>query len=197
MVARNYAFRVSNNIKLTEAFEYQLEAIKMFYASERFQVSESDELEKYIGDFNVFDCSVTNSSSISFILEHNNKKYLFLGDAIIDDFLLRSIESVVGTNYRFAAIKLPHHGSRYNITLDFIERYNADEYYCLTNTKKFGHPDLEVLATIICKDCHHNKIIFDYPIEKAKFLDKTEWKVKYNYEVIIGNGNSIVERIFE
>lgn len=103
----------------------------------------------------------------------------------------------MGFKYRFSAIKLPHHGSRYNITHDFINRYSADEYYCLTNSVKYGHPDLEVLATILCKDSKFKKLIFNYPIDKAYFLNKKEWKQKYNYEVIIGDGKTMVERMFE
>ena len=197
MVSRNFMFRVSNKIKLMEAFEYQLERIKTQYLEERLNISEIDDLEKYIGDLKEFDESIVNRSSISFILGHDNKKYLFLGDAVIDETILRNIENVVGVKYRFSAIKLPHHGSRYNITHEFICRYTADEYYCLTNSKKYDHPDLEVLATILCKDSHFKKVVFNYPIIKAYFLDKKEWKEKYNYEVIIGDGKTIMERIFE
>jgi metal-dependent hydrolase (beta-lactamase superfamily II) len=197
MVSRNYMFRVSNSLKLTETFEYQLERIMSLYAEERVKISENEDLEKYIGDLKENDESIVNRSSISFILEHRNKKYLFLGDAVIDETLLRNIENAVGFKYRFSAIKLPHHGSRYNITHDFISRYTADEYYCLTNSKKYGHPDLEVLAAIICCDTQFKRLVFNYPIDKAYFLDKKEWKEKYNYEVIIGDGKTMVERMFK
>ncbi|MEQ3068367.1 MBL fold metallo-hydrolase [Thomasclavelia ramosa] len=197
MVSRNYMFRVSDKIKLTAAFEYQIERIKSIYTNESFKICENEDLTKYIGDLSERDESIVNRSSISFILEYNDKKYLFLGDTVIDKAILKNIENVVGFEYRFSAIKLPHHGSRYNITHDFISRYSADEYYCLTNSIKYGHPDLEVLATILCKDSKFKKLIFNYPINKAYFLNKEEWKEKYNYEVIIGNGKTIVERIFE
>ena len=194
MVSRNYMFRVSDKIKLTAAFEYQIERIKSIYTNESFKICENEDLTKYIGDLSERDESIVNRSSISFILEYNDKKYLFLGDTVIDKAILKNIENVVGFEYRFSAIKLPHHGSRYNITHDFISRYSADEYYCLTNSIKYGHPDLEVLATILCKDSKFKKLIFNYPINKAYFLNKEEWKEKYNYEVIIGNGKTIVER---
>lgn len=197
MVARNYMFRVSDRIKLTEAFEYQLERIKSFYEDEGLKISEKEDLAKYIGALKENDESVVNRSSISFILEHGNRKYLFLGDAVIDEKLLRNIENAVGYEYRFSAIKLPHHGSRYNISHDFISRYTADEYYCMTNSKKYGHPDLEVLATILCNDSRFKRLVFNYPIEKAYFLDKEDWKEKYNYEVIVGDGETMVERIFK
>lgn len=197
MVSRNYMFRVSDKIKLTEAFEYQIERIKSIYTNESFIVSENEDLTKYIGELAEMDESIVNRSSISFILEYDDRKCLFLGDAVIDKTILNNIENVVGFEYCFSAIKLPHHGSRYNITHDFINRYSADEYYCLTNSAKYGHPDLEVLATILCKDTKFKKLIFNYPIDKAYFLNKEEWKEKYNYDVIIGDGKTIVERIFE
>ena len=197
MVSRNYMFRVSDKRRLTEAFEYQIERIKAIYANECFKISENEDLMKYIGGLTERDESIVNRSSISFILEYNDKKFLFLGDAVIDKTILKNIENLVGFEHRFSAIKLPHHGSRYNITHDFISRYSADEYYCLTNSVKYGHPDLEVLAAILCKDLKFKKLIFNYPLDKAYFLDKEEWKEKYNYEIIIGNGKTMVERMFE
>lgn len=197
MVSRDYLFRVSDKIKLTEAFEYQMERIKSLYSNESFNVSESEDLAKYICELTERDGSIVNKSSISFILEYNDEKYLFLGDAVIDEAVLKNIENVVGFEYHFSAIKLPHHGSRYNITHDFINRYSADEYYCLTNSVKYSHPDLEVLAAILCKDSKFKKLIFNYPIEKALFLDKEEWREKYNYEIVIGDGKNILERKFE
>ena len=197
MISRNYVFRVCDKIKLTEAFEYQIERIKSIYINEGLKISENDDLEKYIGELTDRDESISNKSSISFILEYNGGKYLFLGDAVIDSVVLENIENAVGYEYRFSAIKLPHHGSRYNITHDFIKRYRADEYYCLTNSAKYSHPDLEVLAAILCNDLKFKKLIFNYPIDKAYFLHKKEWEQKYNYELIIEDGTSIVERIFE
>ncbi len=197
MISRNYMFRVSDKIKLTETFEYQLERIKAAYMSEKYKISGNEDLTKYIGKLTECDDSVVNRSSISFILEYANRKYLFLGDSVINKMMLDQIESEVGTQYRFSAIKLPHHGSRYNITHDFISRYTAEEYYCLTNSAKYGHPDLEALATVLCEDVHFKKLVFNYPINKAYFLDKKEWKEKYKYEVIIGDGKTMVERIFK
>lgn len=187
MVARNYSFRVSDKIKLMEAFEYQMERIKKFYSNEKTKVSQIEELEKYMGTLTETDESPTNKSSISFILEHGKKQYLFLGDAAVDGKLLQNIEKIVGYQHQFTAIKLPHHGSRYNITREFIDRYPAEEYYCLTNSKRYSHPDLEVLAAIACRNQQKKRFIFNYPIKKAEFLDREEWKSKYNYEIVMGD----------
>lgn len=197
MVSRNYMFRVSDKIKLMKAFEYQLERIKSTVTYEKYKISRNEDLEKYIGELTECDDSLVNRSSISFILEYDNRKYLFLGDSVIDKIMLDRIENEVGFQYRFTAIKLPHHGSRYNITHDFISRYTAEEYYCLTNSTKYGHPDMEVLAAVLCKDIHLKKLVFNYPIDKAYFINKTEWKEKYKYEVIIGDGETVMERVFK
>ena len=197
MVSRNYMFRVSDKIKLMKAFEYQLERIKSTVTYEKYKISRNEDLEKYIGELTECDDSLVNRSSISFILEYDNRKYLFLGDSIIDKIMLDRIENEVGFQYRFTAIKLPHHGSRYNITHDFISRYTAEEYYCLTNSTKYGHPDMEVLAAVLCKDIHLKKLVFNYPIDKAYFINKTEWKEKYKYDVIIGDGETVMERVFK
>ena len=84
MVSRNYMFRVSDKIKLTEAVEYQIERIKSIYTNESFKISENEDLMKYIGELAERDESIANKSSISFILEYNDRKYLFLGDTVID-----------------------------------------------------------------------------------------------------------------
>lgn len=121
---------------------------------------------------------------------------MFLGDAVVDENLLANIKKNVGNEYHFAAIKLPHHGSRFNISHEFIRRYTADEYFCLTNSEKFNHPDLQAISAVICENSKFKKIIFNYPIKKALFLNNSDWKNKYNYDTVIGNGINIVERKF-
>ena len=196
MVSKNYRFTVSNKLRLTEAFEYQLETIKSHYSFEKINISSSENLEKYLNCLNISDNSVTNKSSISFILKHLDYTFLFLGDVVIDDTILNNIEKYVGHSYNFTAIKVPHHGSRYNINNQFIKRYTANEYYFLTNSKRFNHPDLSVIASIICSNKRKKTFFFNYPLEKILFLSNSTLKEKYNYEIIIGTGTSPIERNF-
>ena len=56
---------------------------------------------------------------------------------------------------------------------------------------------MEVLAAVLCKDIHLKKLVFNYPIDKAYFINKTEWKEKYKYDVIIGDGETVMERVFK
>ncbi|MCI8529771.1 MAG: hypothetical protein HFH84_19310 [Lachnospiraceae bacterium] len=197
MIARNYRFQVTDKIKLMQAFEFQMSAVNNYYAPFEVKISGTDLIEKYLSNLDEVDSSVTNCSSICFVIEEGKNKVLFLGDAVIcnEGNVIKNIEKRYGTKYHFTAIKLPHHGSRYNVSLDFLRRYTADEYYFSTNSMKFGHPDIDVIADIIYYTSKYDKkLIFNYPLDVVKKFDRSDWKQQYHYEIIVGNGNAVVER---
>jgi beta-lactamase superfamily II metal-dependent hydrolase len=111
------------------------------------------------------DNSLSNETSLSFILKNNDKSILMLGDAhietIIDWLDLNSI-----TTLEVDAIKVPHHGSKHNFSKEFIQRVSCNTYFISTNGKKFGHPHLEVLARIaIFSKKENTKIYINNDIE--------------------------------
>ena len=200
MIARNYRFQVTNKIKLMQAFEFQMSAVNNYYAPLEIKISGTDSLEQYLSNLEEEDVSVTNRSSICFVIEERKYKILFMGDALICDNggIMEQLEKKYGKTFHFSAIKLPHHGSRYNVSVDFIKRYTADEYYFSTNSEHFGHPDIDVIAGIIYYTGEYNKkLIFNYPLEVIKRFDRSDWKKKYHYDIIVGNGNEVVERRYE
>lgn len=200
MIARNYQFQVTDRIKLMQAFEFQMSAVHNYYAPFEIKISGEDSLKRYLSNLEEEDFSITNRSSICFVIEEGKHKVLFLGDAVICDngSLMEQLEKKYGKTYHFTAIKLPHHGSRYNVTVNFIKRYTADEYYFSTNSERFGHPDIDVIADIIYYTGEYNKkLIFNYPLEVIKRFDRNDWKQKYHYDIVVGNGNEAVERSYE
>lgn len=196
MIAKGFHFSVPDKIIHIKAFELMMERIIMNYSSESYSISSRNHFEKYYDDLLDFDSSITNQSSISFILKYNEKSILFLGDSVIDKSLLERIEKAVGKVFKFNAIQLPHHGSRYNITIDFIKRYIAEEYYILTDSTKFNHPDICVLADIALLNKERKTFVFNYPIVKANFICNKEWQEEYYYQIYVGNGKESVERIY-
>ncbi|MGL5125525.1 MAG: hypothetical protein ACRC6U_05990, partial [Fusobacteriaceae bacterium] len=98
-------------------------------------------------------------------------------------------------NLNFELIKLPHHGSNYNITKDFINLVNCKEYLISTNSNKHNHPDLDVLANLIIKQ-DEKTFVFNYNINQASLINNDLWKTKYKYKLIIGNGTQIIERSY-
>lgn len=108
------------------------------------------------------DSSVTNQSSITFMLTYvaSVKTYqlLFLGDASAERCLERLGD---WKNIKFDCIKLPHHGSKNNITENTLSQLQAEYLLFSTDGRKFGHPDWEVVEAAIHAE-HCNSLVFNY-----------------------------------
>lgn len=97
------------------------------------------------------DSSTANGSSIAFLAEFHGKRCLFLGDAhmrVVCDSLRRlgaSSDQPLVAN----AVKLAHHGSKNNITPEFLQLIDAKHYLVSTSGDRFKHPDREAIEAII------------------------------------------------
>jgi len=114
----------------------------------------------------VLDKRPPNGSSIAFIIHAMNKKFLFLADAH-PDIIFEQLINKYG-NAKFDAIKLPHHGSNKNLTVELANILNSNLYFVSTNGSKHDHPNLDALAKIITKE-HFKKIAFNYA--NSRFLE--------------------------
>lgn len=102
----------------------------------------------------VKDTSLTNKSSIAFILDYEMKSYLFLGDAHIDEVNkeLLNLKQTEQHDLKFEFVKLSHHGSKHNINSDFINLIMTNNYIICRNKKSstsFTLPDRESIAKIV------------------------------------------------
>ncbi|MFA0145336.1 MBL fold metallo-hydrolase [Vibrio lentus] len=93
------------------------------------------------------DQSPTNKSSLSFLIESDGKRLLYLSDCHADSVISwldhRGLEKV-----EVDAVKVSHHGSKNNTSLELLKRIVCNKYLISTNGNSHGHPDLEVLARI-------------------------------------------------
>ncbi len=109
------------------------------------------------------DASVTNQSSIAFLLTYagsRKKTYqlLFLGDASAERCLERLED---WKSIPFDCFKLPHHGSKNNITQETLRQMHTEYLLFSTDGRKYGHPDWEVAeAAIQAETCE--KLVFNY-----------------------------------
>ncbi|WP_078551318.1 MBL fold metallo-hydrolase [Bacillus alkalicellulosilyticus] len=135
------------------------------------------------------DNSVVNGSSISFIIEYQSKRLLFLADAHPD--IIYDNISKLEEKY-FDLVKLPHHGSKRNITRDLIEKLNTEVFLISTNGDKHGHPDFDSLASLLYYQSHRPQktLVFNYETNTSKIFDYANWKEHYNYKVKISDGTS-------
>lgn len=130
------------------------------------------------------DTTVTNGSSIAFILHVQDRKLLFLADAH-PDLIVKSLKEYQkeGT-ITFDFIKLSHHGSFNNISQDLLQIIDSPRYLISTNGGKHNHPDRETIAQIISRPASfHRKIYFNYITDNSTYFDRDEWKQAYNYSI--------------
>jgi hypothetical protein len=97
------------------------------------------------------DTRVPNLSSITFLAEADGKTILFTGDGrsdhLKDGLKLAGLLDPEG-GLHVDVLKLPHHGSKYNITEDFIQTITADQYVA-SASGYHGHPHKDPLRWIV------------------------------------------------
>lgn len=121
------------------------------------------------------DHSVTNRSSISFLLQYDDITLLFSGDCPMQLFQKKLPEHI-------DVVKLPHHGSWANISREFIKKTSVSYYLLSTDGEKYGHPSHCVIGSIMDEAPIPAKIIKNYDISQLETIGETEgetlWKSK-------------------
>jgi len=137
--------------------------------------------------------SLTNKTSIAFILECKDKKFLLLGDADIRTINTQLKKLGYSKNNKLLVefVKLSHHGSKKNINNEFLDLIETDTFITSTdgthpNNSKYKHPNKETYALILNHEDRAENINFYFnysePIEKKFPRDMNE-ESKYNFNV--------------
>jgi hypothetical protein len=117
------------------------------------------------------DTAFPNGSSIAFILTYKEINILFLGDSHPEVI-------INGLNYfgyceqkpiEAALVKLSHHGSAGNTSIDLLKCITSQNYVISTNGNRHQHPHKQLLARLINekKDCN---IYFNYESRMNKIF---------------------------
>jgi beta-lactamase superfamily II metal-dependent hydrolase len=127
------------------------------------------------------DGRASNGSSIAFVLEMGGKKLLFLGDSH-PSVILSGLKSIYGEEpMQFDFIKISHHGSYYNSSLELLNFIDAPKY-CISTDGLGHHPNLETLCWIVGRpNTYTRTVCFNYKHPGVDFLENQAWKDKYNY----------------
>jgi hypothetical protein len=105
------------------------------------------------------DNSVANGSSISFIVEIEGRRLLFLGDSWADDTVTALAPNRLTL---FDAVKIAHHGSLRNTSPGLLALVDSPHFFISTNGYGHDHPDYAVLKAIVdrpasfCRTLHFN-----------------------------------------
>ncbi len=124
------------------------------------------------------DASPSNGSSISFVLNIDDKNFLFLGDChpkgIIKALAKEGFSKDNPLKVEF--MKLSHHGSKANTCKELLEMISTNNYIISTDASSHGHPNKRTLARILSNNpravFHFNhENVFEEVFTKNDFKD--------------------------
>jgi hypothetical protein len=147
---------------LDEAWKQLIEKTK-FNVDKGILGSGTDIGEKLIKQLKV-DPSAANGSSIAFLAKYSGKSCLFLGDAHMD-IVCDSIKKLIPngqSQLSVTAVKMAHHGSRNNITKEFIQLVQAPYYLISTNGVQ-QHPNKFTVDAVMKWADPKPTLCFNYP----------------------------------
>lgn len=157
----------------------------------RSKISEEELQRAVIEKVNEKSLSEANKASLAFIWEANDHRILFLGDAMAKVVFESLDKKYNGQSLRFDAIKVSHHGSKYNTTTDLMKKIDAPVFF-LTGGYNLSEdcPTLEAIAKIILRAPvnEENRLIrYNFSNDNIKRLSapvNKDIRDKYKFEMI-------------
>ena len=126
------------------------------------------------------DTAEPNGSSIAFLAEFGGKSVLFGADAH-SPVLQQSVERLCGKKKLSVDVfKLPHHGSRANLSSDLLHKLSCRSFLVSTNGKRFRHPDQQAIARAI-ENGANALFTFNYKSEFNCAWDDSELRKKFHF----------------
>jgi beta-lactamase superfamily II metal-dependent hydrolase len=132
------------------------------------------------------DDSVPNASSISLLIEYGDHAFLFTGDATSASLVagLDRLKKERGVaRIKLDAMKVPHHGSKNNVSTEVMKRIKCDKFLFSTNGKKYDHPDDDAVARVILGSTQPT-LYFNYFSEDNKQWATKSWQTKHKYSAV-------------
>lgn len=137
--------------------------------------------KKAAADPNEVGITPPNKASLALVWKCNDKRILLGGDAVASQLYGAIKKHYNGNRILFEAIKIPHHGSKNNMSNE-LSLFIDSEHYFLTGGKKGEGPNYETLAKIILHPVgdgilshtvHYNRIL---NLTELQCLIKDEYK---------------------
>lgn len=190
-----YDFKMTDDALFDDAFELFMQHEKdksvslSNCSSETSKIHTTKEVRRLASSVDKKDTTVTNGSSIAFIIEYDKYKLLFLGDAhedIIYENLSRSLEGA--EKLFFDLVKISHHGSINNISNRLLSLIDSPRYLISTNGRSSAHPAHETISKIIVNPTNYKKEIFcNYTIPHLSLFDDMDLKKEFNFDITVKN----------
>lgn len=134
----------------------------------------------------VRDRARANGSTIAVLAEYEGRSCLLAGDAF-SDVLTASLGRLRaergGALLHVDVFKLPHHGSRRNVSVDLLQAVSCPMYLFSTDGSVFGHPDPEAVARVIRHGGTSPTLAFNYRSEQNRIWDDARLMEEHRYQV--------------
>jgi hypothetical protein len=130
------------------------------------------------------DQSVPNGSSIAFLLEHEGASCLLAADAfptVLGAALWSLVNARGGKPLELDVFKLPHHGSRGNVTAKLVELAPARHYVVSTSGEHFNHPHDVALARVVTSGVPDATLWFNYDTPQLRRWDDPALCGRYGF----------------
>jgi len=132
------------------------------------------------------DGSTPNGSSIALLVEHQGASVLLGADAF-GSVLTAGLTALARHRgldvLTVDAVKVPHHGSRANVSRALVKAVPARHYLVSTNGDTFHHPDDEAIARIVVGAPAGATLWFNYRTPRTARWEDAALRAEHHYEV--------------
>ncbi|WP_394208698.1 ComEC/Rec2 family competence protein [Pseudomonas putida] len=162
------------------AFETYIASIKDLAPTNKISNTNLYTIESLANEPFIEDTSATNRSSFAFLIEHQGKRILYLGDCHAQT-VISWLDSCGIETLKVDAVKISHHGSKNNTSRSLLKRIDSPRYMISTNGKSHGHPNLETLARIAEENIAKNTtIMINYNLDNIPAWFTEQLKANYS-----------------
>ena len=151
--------------------------------AEGFKLLGAPDVEALAAEAFSEDTAKANGSSIAMLAEFEGRRLLLTGDAH-PGIMTAAIKRLAGGG-RLAvdACKLPHHGSKANVSKQFLQALDCKKWLFSTNGAYFGHPDRQAVARVIKWGGTQPELSFNYRTQYNGVWDSKPLRERHGYTV--------------
>lgn len=138
------------------------------------------------------DNAVANGSSIAVLMRCAGKSCLLAADAypsVIVDSLRKLPEYSINRKIKLDAFKLPHHGSKANISVEMLQAVDCSKYLFSTNGNRFKHPSLAGVARVIKYGGRNITLCFNYRTDFTECWENEKLMAEHKYRSLFPKDN--------
>lgn len=169
--------------QLKELYTWMSNKLPGFKANTNISSLEDDydiDIDKFDQNILLDSGTVTNNSSLAFLVEAEDKRILMMGDAN-PNTVAEELGKIKLESDQFLIldlVKLSHHGGENSVSSKLLETIKCERYLISTNGKRFKHPRKKTLVDIIRRQ-ENAALYFNYKRSVFKEHECQKYNFKY------------------